>query len=259
MQPPKSETFRVAPIAWGAALLLLGGCGPGNEASSEFGPQGGLLTLSSGLMLEVPQGALRQSTRVTLRETAHDRFSAIAIAPADVLLVAPVMLRWLDDAHGELESDTGGLLAVERSGLRASARLHHFGHFRRWSGCGGDGGADGGCARPSRSCVDGGACSRDGGAGHHHGGDCSGGHDEDDDDDDGDDDSDRGCRADGGRCEAQPHCSGDGGCACRHHDDEDDDHDGHHDEDDEDDDHGSCGRDGGGPVTSRDGGVPVIP
>lgn len=224
--------------------MALAGCEGGGSTTATLGAQGGTVSLTSGLTLDVPRGALSNSVAVTLRETTSDGYADIQVDPAALALGAAAVLSWSGDDDATLESDDDGDLLVERDGGRARAHLRHFGHFRRWHHCRADAGLDGGaCTRRSRDCVDGGACvhpkggctdggsacgGRDGGEGH--GGGCSGGeHGDHDDHCDHDDHDDHGdvCEGDG------HHCGRDGGCS-----------------------HGHGSRDGG---AAADAGEPVVP
>lgn len=183
-QQGRSSLLLAGSIAFAMALA---GCDGGGSTTATLGEQGGTVSLTSGLTLEVPRGALPNSVPVTLRETPSDGYADIQVDPAALALGAAAVLSWSGDDDAALESDADGDLLVERDGGRARAHLHHFGHFRRWHHCRADAGLDGGaCARRSRDCVDGGTCAhpkggctdggacgdRDGGGGH--GGGCSG-------------------------------------------------------------------------------------
>jgi hypothetical protein len=185
-----------------------------------LGAQGGVVSLESGLTLEVPQGALSNRVQVTLQENRLDGYSDIQIEPVGAALTAPVSLSWADEGDDTLESDGVEPISIDRSGGRAHASLHHFGHFRHWRHCGRDGGVDGG-ACPGRvhddggisghgkSC-DGGGCSdgddddRDGGEGHGPRGGCTGAHDAGHHPSPGDN---AGCH-EGGEHHGGGHCSG---------------------------------------------------
>ena len=219
----------------GAALAaVLASCGTSETTSAVIGSQGGVVSLESGLRLEVPQGAVASPVQVTLRETSSDGYADIHIEPAGLALGAAAALSWADDVDGALESDDATeQLVVERSLGRANAHVHHFGHFRHWGHCGKDGGCprhardDGGTGSHGKGDCDGGACGGDG-----HGG-CSGNHDGGRHDDG--DDNHWGQRPDAGSC----HHDGDG-CPGNHHG-------------------GTCSHDGGTPAPVDDAGLPTIP
>lgn len=222
-------------IGTAALTVAIAGCGAGGSTTAELGTQGGVVSLESGLRLEVPQGALSNRVQVTLRETRLDGYSDIHIEPSGLALAAPASLGWVDDGDDTLESEGNEVCGIVRSGGRAHAEVHHFGYFRHRSHCGKDGGADGGC--PGRAHddggpgnehhSDGGSCRaedehRDGGEGHgdHDGEGCS--HDDDGHRDGGERQGDH----DGMWCSGD-HDGGHSSDGCSHDEDEHHDDEGH--------------------------------
>jgi hypothetical protein len=184
-------------LAAGVLGLWLGGCGPNvSTTTSTVGQGGAVITLTSGLSLTVPAGAVSRETAVTLSETAQVGYSDIQIDPADLPLAQAATLAWADEGDDALESDVGTeAFSIHRDGGRASTGVHHCGHFRHWHHCAADGGVDGGACVHHRARdggdlddADGGEHHRgsrwppvhggsDGGAHDHGGGGCSGHHD----------------------------------------------------------------------------------
>lgn len=147
----RSGSFSVIAIA--VAVLAFSGCGVTQTASESIGTKGGVISLESGLVLEVPAGALRQETQITVREQRGQGVIAVELEPTGLELATPAKLAWGDDSGSmECEGESGALLQVERNGNLAQTRITRLERLRirnRERHCDGGGScgqcADGGC------------------------------------------------------------------------------------------------------------------
>lgn len=152
----RSGSFSVIAIA--IVVLALSGCGVTQTASESIGIKGGVVSLESGLVLEVPAGALRQETQITVREQRGQGVIAVELEPTGLELATPAKLAWGDDSGSmECEGESGTWLQVERNGNLAQTRINRLERLRirnRERHC--DGGAscgqcaDGGCGGGGR-------------------------------------------------------------------------------------------------------------
>ena len=148
------------------AALALSGCGVTQTASESIGTEGGVVSLESGLVLEVPAGALQRQTQITVREQRRDGIIEIDLEPTGLELATPAKLAWGDESGSmECEGESGAWLQVERTGTLAQTRINRLERLRirnRERHCDG-GGTCGQCA--DGGCGGGGRCDEQAGEG----------------------------------------------------------------------------------------------
>jgi hypothetical protein len=107
-----------------AAMVTLVGCAGGvaRETSSTIGTSGGALTLSSGVELRIPAGALKEATEVHLRETEVAGRRHIELEPAGLRLATTGQLEVRVRAEVEL-----GTLHVREDGASTEVESHRRG------------------------------------------------------------------------------------------------------------------------------------
>jgi hypothetical protein len=160
------------------AVLALTGCGGANlrETAATLGVAGGALTLSSGVELRVPAGALKQDTPVTLREFDLGGRRHIEVEPRGLALavrgevevrvregVALTSLQVREDGHaGEVEP---GRRREDAARQALEIEVEHLGELEVGDGRGTD-------TRPDDHGADAGPDDHGGGTqpGDDHGG-----------------------------------------------------------------------------------------
>ncbi len=144
-------------IAVAALALAITGCGVDQTAREAIGSEGGVVSLESGLELQVPAGALAERTQITVREQRRQGVIEVELEPRGLELAQPARLAWGDDGSMECERESGQLLQVERNGNRAQARITRLERLRiRARQC-----DSGSCCSSRGQCADGG-CDADG-------------------------------------------------------------------------------------------------
>ncbi len=134
--PRKARLPSVARSAVLAATLCLAGClqtdqtlpfelEPGASVSRTIGPLGGTISLSSGLAIVFPVGALKTSTQITLTPRLDAAFPGDAgrIIPGTVFDVAPAGLQLAEPARVAIRLPVKGIPATDavRLGIARSA------------------------------------------------------------------------------------------------------------------------------------------
>lgn len=155
------------------AMVALVGCagGTASETSSTVGSSGGALTLSSGVELRIPAGALSRETEVHLRETEVGGRRQIELTPTGLKLASTAQLEVPVRQEVELETlkvrEDRATTEIEPARRREDAVRHaleieveHFGELE----VGDDKGTD---TRPDDK---GSADDNSPDAGEHHGG-----------------------------------------------------------------------------------------